>query len=62
MYKKMECLGYDAKQSEGEAPVILELWGMRNTPLSPSLPASLWPWLVAPDRVLPMGRIELFDI
>ena len=23
-----ECLGYDTKQSDGEAPVMLELWGM----------------------------------
>ena len=24
-----ECPGYDIKQSVGEAPVMLELWGMR---------------------------------
>ena len=23
--------GYDTKQSDGEAPVILELWGMQST-------------------------------
>ena len=27
-----ECPGYDTKQSDGEAPVMLELWAMRNTP------------------------------
>ena len=39
---------------------MLELWGMRST-LS-LLPGSLWPGVVAPDRVLSMGQIELFDI
>ena len=29
---------------------MLELWGMRNTPLLPSLPGQLWPGLVAPDK------------
>ena len=28
-----EFLGYDIKQSDGEAPVMLELWGMWSTPL-----------------------------
>ena len=54
-----ECLGYDTKQSDGEGPVILKLWGMRSTP---SLPLPLGPpWLgvVAPDRVLSMGQIEV---
>ena len=26
------------------------------------LPGPLEPWVVAPDRVLSMGQIELFDI
>ena len=26
-----ECLGYGTKQSDGEAPVMLEIWGMRTT-------------------------------
>ena len=47
-----ECPGYDTKQSDGETPVMLELWGMRSIPSLPSLP-------VAPDRVLSMGQIEL---
>ena len=50
---------YDSKQSEGEAPVMLELRGMQSNPLLPSLLGRLWPWVVAPDRVLSMGRIEL---
>ena len=48
-----ECPGYYTKQSEGEAPVILELWGM------PLLPSQLWPRVVALDRVLSMGQIKL---
>ena len=29
---------------------MLELWGMRSTPLLPSLPGQLWPGVVAPDK------------
>ena len=29
---------------------MLELWGMRNTPLLSSLPGPLWPGVVAPDK------------
>ena len=47
-----ECPRYDTKQSEGKVPVLLELCGMRSTPLLPSLPGSLWPRVVAPERVL----------
>ena len=36
-----------------------ELWGMWSTPSLPSLPGPLWPGVVAPDRVLSMGHIEL---
>ena len=42
--------------------VTLELWGMRSTALLSSLPDPLWPGVVAPDRVLCMGQIELFDM
>ena len=38
---------------------MLELWGMRSTPSLPSLPGPLWLGVVAPDRVLSMGQIEL---
>ena len=41
---------YDTKQSDGEVPVMLELWGMRSTPLLPSLSGSLRPGVVAPDK------------
>ena len=36
-----ECPGYDTKQSDGEVPAILELWGMRSTPSLPSLTGPL---------------------
>ena len=32
---------------------------MRRTPSLSSLPGPLWPWVVAPDRVLSMSQIEL---
>ena len=50
-----ECPWYDTKQSDGEVPVLLELWVMRNTPSLPPLPGSLWPGVVAPDRIQFMG-------
>ena len=51
--------GYDTKQSDGESPVMLELWGMRSTLLLPSLSGPLWPEMVAPVRIPSMGQIEL---
>ena len=45
-----ECPGYDTKQSDGEIPAMLELWGVRSTPSLPSLPGPLWPGVVAPDK------------
>ena len=50
-----ECPEYDTKQSDGEVPVILELWGMQSTPSLPSLPGPLWPGVVATDRAPSMG-------
>ena len=52
----------DTKQSNGEAPVKQEVLRMWSTPLLPSLLGPLWSEVVAPDRVLSMGQIELFDI
>ncbi len=56
------CPGYYTQQSDGEASIILELLGMRNTPLLPSLPGLLCPGMVAPDRVLFLGQIELNSV
>ena len=53
-----ESPGYDTKQSDREASVILELWGMLSSSSLPSLPGPLWPGGVAPDRVLSIGQIE----
>ena len=54
-----ECPRYDIKQSDGEVPITLELWGMRSTPSLPSLPGPFWMGVVALDRVLSMGQMEL---
>ena len=56
------CLGYDNKQSDGEAPVILDLWRMRSTPLLPSLPEPLKAEVVAPKTVISMGQIKLNSV
>ena len=48
--------GYDIKQSDSEA------LGMLSIPSLPLLSGPLWPRVVAPNRVLCMGQIELFDI
>ena len=49
-----QCPEYDTKQSDGEVPVMLENWGIRSTPSLPSLPRSLWPEVVDPDKTLSM--------
>ena len=53
---------YDTKQSDGEAPVMLELCEMQNTPSLPSLPGPLSPRVIAPDRILSRGQIDLIDM
>ena len=45
-----ECPEYGTKQSDGEVPVMQELWGIRSTPSLPSLLIPLWSV---------MGQIEL---
>ena len=57
-----KCPGYDTKQSDGVAPAVLQLWGMRSTSSLPSLLGLLWPRVIAPDKAQSMGQIELFDI
>ena len=49
----------ETKQSDGEVPVMLELWWMRSTPSFPSLQGPIWPGMVESDRVLCMGQIGL---
>ena len=46
-----ECPGYNTKQSDGQAPWMLELWGMQSTPLLPLLSGSLWLGVVTPDGI-----------
>ena len=52
-----ECPRYNTKQSDSEAPVMLELWGMRSTPLLLSPQGPLWSGELAPDRVLSTYQI-----
>ena len=47
-----KCPGYDTKQPDDEAPMMLEL-------LLSSLPGPSRSGVVAPDRVLSMGQIEI---
>ena len=49
------CPAYDTKQSDGEVPVMLGLWGMQSTPSLLLLPGPPRPGMVAPDRGLSMG-------
>ena len=60
-HQKKKSPGYDTKLSDGETPVMLELWGIQITPSSPLLPGPLWPGVVLFIRVLSMGQIELFE-
>ena len=54
--KKNECPRYNTKQSDVEVLIMLELWGNAEYPFITITPRST---LVAPDRVLSMGQIEL---
>ena len=45
------CPEYDTTQSDGKAPVMQEVWGMRLNILFPLLQRPLWAGVVAPDRV-----------
>ena len=54
-----ECPGYDTKQSDGEFPVMLELWGMWSTSSLPLLTGTLSLRVVVSDGVISIGQIEL---
>ena len=41
---------------------MLQPWGMWSNPLLSLLPGPFWPGVVAPDRVLSMGRLELNSV
>ena len=51
-----ECPGYETKQSDGEVPVMLELWGMSFIPIAPR---SILVRMVVLDCILSKGLIEL---
>ena len=51
--------GYNTKQSDGKDSFRLKFLGIWNTLSLPSLPGQLWPGVVASNRVLSIGRIEL---
>ena len=58
------CWRYDTKVSDGET-LVLEFWGMGNTPSLELLPGPLWPREVVPVRVPSMGQnrtIQSFTI
>ena len=57
-----ECPGYNIKQSDGKASVMLLFWGMRSTPSLPLLPGRLWPGVIKSDRVQSVGIIELWPL
>ena len=38
---------------------MLELWRMQSNPSLPSLAGPLWSGMIAPDRILSMGQIEV---
>ena len=54
-----DCPRYDTKQSDGEVPIMVALWGMQSILSLPSLTGPLWPGVVASDRVLSIDQIEL---
>ena len=49
----------DITLNNDEVPVTLELLGMWSTSSLSLLPDTLWPGVVAPDKVLSIGQIEL---
>ena len=56
--KKNGCPVFDTKQSDGESPVMLEVYGKQNNLSLLLLPGPLWLGVVSPARVLSMGQIE----
>ena len=50
---------YDTIRSHGEIPVIWEIRGIRSTLSLTSLPGPLWLGVVASDRIIYMGQIDV---
>ena len=50
-----ECPRYDAKQYDGEAPVMCSAFPKTPTSSLALLPGPLCPGMIAPDRALTMG-------
>ena len=50
-----ECPGYDTKQSDGDVPVVLGLWGVQSALSLPLLPGQVRPGVVAPGGALSIG-------
>ena len=51
----MSVLIYDTKQSDGEAPVMMELCEVQSITLLSSFQGPLWPGVEAPNRVPSIG-------
>ena len=54
-----ECLVYDNKQSDVKISVILKVWKMQNTHSLPSFLCPFCPWVIAHEKALCLGQIEL---
>ena len=50
---------YDTKQSDGEVPVMLELWRMQSTSSLPLLPSPLWSGVVAVGWLVGFNGISI---
>ena len=53
-----ERLGYETKQSDGEVPIMRNLWRMQSTPSLPFHLGPLWLGMVASNRVLFLSQTE----
>ena len=57
----MNILDYKTKQSDGVTRVP-EYWKIWTTPSLALLPGPLRPVVESPDKVLPMGEIEVINV
>ena len=54
-----ECPVNDTKQSDGPIQLMLEYWRMEWTSSLPLLSGPLWSGVLASDKALSMGQIEI---